>query len=243
LTDTLFLRFGPDHDLALLVILVAGATSIVFVRLAPPSATKRFRLALAAAMVGGALTEILLALWEGSEPLSQVAPLELCDLSLMLGVFTLITLSRRTVEPLYYFVMSGTVAALLTPELPAVGATDFRFLAYFGLHGLTVIATLTLTLGLGLVPALGAWWRAMLWLNAYAALVSVVNIVAGTNFMYLRAKPVVPTLFDWLGPWPWYLLSLEGVGLVLFFLLDLPLRALARPVTNGNRARRTTSGS
>jgi uncharacterized membrane protein YwaF len=86
--------------------------------------------------------------------------------------------------------MSGTVAALLTPELPSVGATDFRFLAYFGLHGLTVVATLTLTLGLGLVPTGGAWWRAMLWLNAYAALVSVVNIVAGTNFMYLRAKPV-----------------------------------------------------
>jgi len=32
--------------------------------------------------------------------------------------FTLLTLSNRTVEPLYFFTLAGTLPALLTPELP-----------------------------------------------------------------------------------------------------------------------------
>ena len=35
-------------------------------------------------------------------------------------------------------------------------------------------------------------------------------------------KPVGPSLLDFLGPWPWYLLSMELIGLVLVVLLYLP---------------------
>lgn len=224
MNETHFTPLGPDHLGALAVIALFSIASIAVARWAPRAVARYMRLGLAATMVLGSLTEIVVSLRTGLETPKEAVPLELCDLSLFLGAFTLATLSRTTIGPLYFFSLAGTVPALLTPELPCVHPTDFRFLAYFGLHGLTVIASLTLTLGFRVRPARGDWWRALVLLNVYAAFVGVVNLAADANYMYLRSKPTVPTLFDQLGPWPWYLVSLEVVAAAVFFVLDLPFR-------------------
>jgi hypothetical integral membrane protein (TIGR02206 family) len=59
-------------------------------------------------------------------------------------------------------------------------------------------------------------------LNAYAALIALFNAVYGTNYMYLREKPDVPTLLDLFGPWPVYILVAELFTLAVFALLYLP---------------------
>ena len=46
------------------------------------------------------------------------------------------------------------------------------------------------------------------------------SVATATNDEFLDATGT--SLIDVLGPWPWYILALEGVGLVLFFLLYLP---------------------
>ena len=35
-------------------------------------------------------------------------------------------------------------------------------------------------------------------------------------------KPETASLLDVLGPWPWYILSMEALGFAIFFLLYLP---------------------
>ena len=98
------------------------------------------------------------------------------------------------------------------------------FLSYFALHGAVVVAAILVVWGLGRSPRSGAVWRALLITNAYAALVGVVNLVFGTNFLFLCAKPEGRTLLDWFGPWPVYILVAEFVALGLFTLLALPFR-------------------
>jgi hypothetical integral membrane protein (TIGR02206 family) len=66
-------------------------------------------------------------------------------------------------------------------------------------------------------PTPGSIRRVFLATAALAVLVAPVNWMLGTNFLYLQGKPEGRSLMDFLGPWPWYILSL--VPVCLFFLL------------------------
>jgi uncharacterized membrane protein YwaF len=57
---------------------------------------------------------------------------------------------------------------------------------------------------------------------------AIVDRLLDSNYGYLRAKPVQASLYDFLGPWPWYLLTLEGLSLILFVLCYAPFAILDR---------------
>jgi hypothetical integral membrane protein (TIGR02206 family) len=150
-------------------------------------------------------------------------PLELCDVSLYLTVIALITLRPLVFELAYYGAVAGTSMALLTPDLwepfPSFGTVQF-----FVAHGSVIVAVLFLLWTKQARPRRGSVWRAMLAVNVFAATVGLFNFAFGTNYMYLREKPANPSLLDYLGEWPWYILTSEAVALVLFTLLWLPFR-------------------
>ena len=72
-------------------------------------------------------------------------------------------------------------------------------------HGLVVVAVLYLVWSGRAQPRPGSVWRAMVGLNLFAALAGSFNLLFGTNYMYLQAKPQNPSALDLLGPWPWHL--------------------------------------
>ena len=53
-------------------------------------------------------------------------------------------------------------------------------------------------------------------------MVAVINIALHTNYLYLSNKPASITAYDFLGPWPWYLLSVWLMGVALAFVLYAP---------------------
>jgi uncharacterized membrane protein YwaF len=40
--------------------------------------------------------------------------------------------------------------------------------------------------------------------------------------MYIARTPEFPTVIDYMGPWPWYIIGLELIGLTCFVLAYLP---------------------
>jgi hypothetical integral membrane protein (TIGR02206 family) len=56
-------------------------------------------------------------------------------------------------------------------------------------------------------------------------LMVIVNALLDANYLYLRAKPPGPSIYDYLGPWPWYVLSAWVLGLVVCVLCYLPFAA------------------
>jgi len=52
--------------------------------------------------------------------------------------------------------------------------------------------------------------------------IAVINIILKSNYLFICNKPQYPSLMDYLGKWPWYILSLEVVGIITFFICYSP---------------------
>ena len=85
-----------------------------------------------------------------------------------------------------------------------------------------VVAMVYMTRIEGLRPTWSSVWRTMLAINVYLVIVTAINVMLGSNYMYTLAKPSTASLFDLFGPWPWYLVAAELLALALFTLLYLP---------------------
>jgi hypothetical integral membrane protein (TIGR02206 family) len=217
-----FVPFGFAHLGALATVAALAASLLALVRVRPRLG-RPVRLALAAGIVALAAFEFTVGGIEGWLSWTAFLPLELCDAALVLAVIALLVPRRATAEVVYFWAVSGTLLAMLTPEL-AWSFPRWEFVVFFGLHGLVFVAALVLVFGLGLRPRPGAAVRVWALTVGWAALVGLVDLVFGTNYMYLRRKPLAATPLDWMGPWPVYVLVAAAVALALFLLLGLPFR-------------------
>jgi hypothetical integral membrane protein (TIGR02206 family) len=154
-------------------------------------------------------------------------PLDICSLVLIACLVSLLRPCRFMTEIAYYWGMGGVVQATITPDITR-GFPSWEFMLFFWGHGATLLAIVFLISAKDFVPRRNSVVRMMIALNIYALVVGSINAVMGWNYGYLSAKPAMPSLLDYLGPWPWYLLSLEVIALVLFLLLDIPWRIAER---------------
>ena len=170
------------------------------------------------------------------EPWHELLPLHLCDWATFTGVIALVTRRPLAFELTWFWALAGTTQALVTPDL-AVRPPELSWYTFYLSHGGVVAAALLLTWGAGLRTRPWAAFRVFAWSQLYMATVLGLNALLGTNYGYLCAKPANPSLLDHLGPWPWYLLSLEGLALALFLLLDLPFRLTDRRISPSRASR------
>jgi hypothetical integral membrane protein (TIGR02206 family) len=156
-------------------------------------------------------------LWSASYAL----PLQLCDVVAFVSAAALWSRRPLLVELTYFWGLAGTANGLISPDLQD-HFPGYVFLQYFIAHGAIVAAALFLVIGLRISPRPGSVRRVLVLTLALAALDAGANLVTGGNYMYLRQKPEVPNLLDFMGPWPWYVVSAAGLAVVIFFCLDLP---------------------
>ncbi len=148
-------------------------------------------------------------------------PLEVCHWVLIAVVISLAYPCQLLSEVAYFWGAAGTLQATVTPDISS-GFPSWEFILFFWSHGGILLAILYLLVGQRFRPRPGSISRMMIAINLYAALVGTFDAVFGCNYGYLCLKPAEPSLLDYLGPWPWYLVSLEFVALGSFWLLDLP---------------------
>jgi hypothetical integral membrane protein (TIGR02206 family) len=218
---TRFVLFGPDH-LAVLFLTVALPALLVFL-VRSRGGDRRVQpicYGLAAALVLNQVILLIYALWLGL-PIKEHLPLQLCDWAMLTCLAALLRRHRLAYELAYFWGLAGTLQAVLTPDLE-YGFPNLGFILFSIAHSGIIVAILFLTLGLGMRPTLRSLWRAFLGVQVYAAVTVLLNLWLDTNYGYLLRKPARPSLLDFLGPWPWYLASLEVVALALFFLFYAP---------------------
>jgi len=166
----------------------------------------------------------------GAIPLDNLLPLHLCDIAALTAGFALLTKRPALCALTYFWGLAATLQALLTPSL-GLGFPNWPFVSFFIQHFAIVGAALYLPIVEGWRPRQPLWsdpLRVYAWSVVYLAFALAVNRLLETNFAFASRPPDNPSLIDHLGPWPWYLFSMQGIALGLFLLLVLPHRR-ARP--------------
>ncbi|WP_028545361.1 TIGR02206 family membrane protein [Paenibacillus taiwanensis] len=185
------------------------------------------RFILAAVLV---LCEVTLNIWYITQDifrLQDTLPLELCSISLYLCVIMLLFNQRLLFQIVYFTGLGGALQAILTPAL-TFDFPHYRFLEFFVAHFAIMLAVLYMVWVEQYRPTFQSVGLAMGFLNVLLVIVGSINYVVGGNYMFLMKKPETASMLDWLGPYPWYLLSLEVVSFVLFTLLYLPFIFVAK---------------
>lgn len=218
-----FERYGPPHAVVLAATAAAAAILAALVRRPNRALRTAIRIGLSVLLIGSTALFFVRAMREGTLRWWDVAPLQLCDLAVFVTVYALLTLRPWASELAYFWGSSGTLIAMITPDLVAP-FPSWEFLLFFLLHGSVVVSAIVLTFGLGVRPRRWAALRVLALTNAYALAVGIVDGLTGSNFMYLRAKPAAGSLLDWMGPWPVYILAGDVLALALFWALETPFR-------------------
>ncbi|PLS18433.1 TIGR02206 family membrane protein [Bacillus sp. M6-12] len=172
------------------------------------------------------ITESLYYVWIssiGSFDLSDSLPLELCSVSLILSVVLLLTGNRRVYDFVFFAGIAGSLQAVFTPVL-FIDFPHFRYFHFFYTHIGIILTALYFTWVKGYRPTIKGLAWTMVFLNLLLPVIFMINKFVGGNYMFLRRKPSSGSLLDLLGPYPWYIVSLEAVAVVLFLFLWLLFR-------------------
>jgi hypothetical integral membrane protein (TIGR02206 family) len=166
----------------------------------------------------------------GSWNVSHAIPLELCSISLILTVVLLLTRKKLIYEILLFTALLGATQALLTPALN-YDFPHFRFFHFFYTHLMIIWVPLYFTWAKGYRPTIWSVLKLFIFLNVLMPIIMLINKLVDGNYMYLSHKPESASLLDVLGPYPWYILSLEGllIGLSLIVWLLLREKAEKKP--------------
>jgi hypothetical integral membrane protein (TIGR02206 family) len=149
-------------------------------------------------------------------------PLHLCGLSAMLSAVMLINRSYAIFEVVYFWGLAGASQALLTPDIGLFSFPHYLYYKFFLAHSMIILAVLYMVFVEGYRPYLKSIGKVFVVTNIYALVIADFNYFTGGNYLYLAHKPEGASLFDFLGPWPWYILWLEGLVLVSSLICYVP---------------------
>ncbi len=166
---------------------------------------------------------------------SYSLPMQLCDWVAIACAVTLFHPNALASEIAYFWGSAGTFQAVLTPDLTQ-GFPSWRFFQFFWGHGVALLSIVFILAARHFRPRPMSVLRMMIALNVYGVIALGLDLVFGWNYGYLLQKPAESSLFDFLGPWPWYLASVEVIGLISFWLLGLPWK-----ISDRRRARQSRS--
>lgn len=186
--------------------------------------------------VGIAVSLILMEssyhLWmltNGTWDVSHAIPLELCSISLILSVILLLTRKKVIYEILLFTALLGASQAIFTPLL-TFDFPHFRYFHFFYTHLMSIWVVFYFTWVIGYRPTIWSVVKLFIFLNVLMPIIMIINKIVDGNYMFLSHKPNSASLLNVLGPYPWYILSMEGLLIGLSLLVWLIFRA-----KNGDR--------
>ena len=221
---------SAEHALPLVVIAALISGVLVAARRRPGPWVDHGARAIAVAVVLAEVGWWVITIAQGTWTVRWSLPLHLCEAGCFLLAAALWWRARFAFEISYFWGLGGTLPGLFTPDIPGHFPQPV-FFQYYTEHGLIVLGALYLVVALRMRPARRAVLRVSVITGLYAVAVGVVDYFTQGNYLFLRNIPPTRTFLDYMGPWPWYILTLTVLAIVVFNLLYLPFARSAQTQT------------
>ncbi len=164
---------------------------------------------------GNFVTSQFYAMVQGVWDLQISLPLHLCSLSQLLIGYMMITEKQWAYEFAVYW-GAGAVHAFITPEI-TTGSSLYHHIDYAISHGVIILGSVYASLRMGFVPRKYSWLKVFGYTQLAIPIIGGIDWLLGANYMYLAQKPSADNPMI-IGDWPYYIVSLELVVLVHFYL-------------------------
>jgi hypothetical integral membrane protein (TIGR02206 family) len=223
-----FELFGAAHLLALfLTVATPVVISLIARRSGSSTLGRAICYCLAVVLIATEMTVLVASYFYGTLSWEYALPMHLCDWALIATVLTLLWRWQVTYELAFFWALGGSSMAILTPDVQ-FGFANIGTMLFFVAHCTVVASVLYLTLGMKMRLWPHSLLRVFLISQIYVILTLAVNFALDTNYGYLRAKPRQPSLLDYMGPWPYYIISLEVLGALMLLVVYSPFYIMDR---------------
>ncbi|MFE8700674.1 TIGR02206 family membrane protein [Cytobacillus sp. FJAT-54145] len=218
-----FILFSATHITTLTILLIICFTIYLFRSQLRQNVVNRLtRYSLATILLASEASLIWWLNYIDTWAIEHSLPLHLSSLSLLLSSVLLLTRSYRLFEFTYFVGLGSALQAMITPDIQAYTFPHFRYVHFFISHGGIVVANIFMVFVEEFSPTFKSVIKAFFYVNGYALFIFFVNIVLNGNYMYTMRKPANPSVFDYLGPWPFYMIPLELITIGTFLFLYAP---------------------
>ncbi len=214
-----FHAFSALHAATLAVLAALMLAAIVARRRRPRPAAER---AVALGFLAAWLTTYAYLLWPPLRDLPTTLPLHLCHLAALNAPLVLLTGWRPLRAIQYFWGLALCTQAMITPAL-AEGPALYPFWFFWTYHGMAVGVPLYDVFARGFRPTWRDYGLACAVTLAYGAMILPLDLAFGWNYGFLGpSKPGVPSIVDFLGPWPERLLAICAIAAGAMALAQLP---------------------
>jgi hypothetical integral membrane protein (TIGR02206 family) len=235
-----FVLFGTSHLVTLAVVVAAWVIIPLLLRgVKDEKGRAAVRWILAGVMFAQHVSWHLWRILGGQFDVTMHLPLELCAITNFVCIVMLLTKNRTLYEVAYFWALAGAMQAIVTPDT-RFAFPHFEYVQTYVHHGLLIFAVLYMTV----VEKFRPTWRSLLKVagitNAYLVVIFFFNLALGSNYVFVNRVPEFDTLVSVLvqvfGPWPWYVVGMELVGVVSCVLVYLPFAIIDLVKRRGPRA-------
>jgi len=227
-TTNPFVLFGPSHWVAILLFLFLVTWLPWFAKNhLNPNQQNRVGLILGVLIGINYPAWVLLEILAGSFDVTLHLPVHLCRLANLLIPLVMINRNYRVFEILYFWGLSGVFQGMITPDI-VQDFPHFQFIRFFIGHNLMVVALVYAVVVYDMRPTLTSLKKAFIALNIFLVFALITNVIIDANYFWILGKPPMGSLLDYMGPWPWYILTGEFVALAHFGFAYLLYKIIAK---------------
>jgi len=214
-----FKLFGAAHLLTVLIMVIIGVL-IIKKSKANEKVSKKIKLFLIINLIA---MDLGYRLWSGfyeTNDLVGMFSVHVSSVSVLLSIAVLIKFNQKIFDVLFYWALILVPQAIITPGIYRFGFPHLRFFHILWIHFLVIYTVLFLLMVEKKRLSKFNLKRALIVTHLYGLFIFAVNMTFDTNYMFIGKKSSVPSLLQYLGPWPYYIFVLDGILIILFIILN-----------------------